>query len=641
MTDKYLGILKKYWGYDSFRGIQEQIVHSIGEGKDTLGLMPTGGGKSITFQVPALNKAGMCLVITPLISLMKDQVNNLREKGIKATAIYSGMTRNEIISTLENCIYGGTKFLYVSPERISTEIFQTKLKSMDISMIAVDEAHCISQWGYDFRPSYLKISEIRKLLPEVPVLALTATATPEVVDDIQDKLMFKTRNVFKMSFYRDNLAYIVRKTDDKLGEMLSILSKTQGSAIVYVRSRQKTKEICEIICQNNITAEFYHAGLINDIKDEKQNKWMNDEVRVMVATNAFGMGIDKPDVRLVIHIDVPDSIEAYFQEAGRGGRDGKKSYAVMLFNANDKRLLGKRVAENFPDKEYIRQVYEHINYYYQVGVGSGMGAVFEFDLFEFCHRFKHRATLADSALKILTQAGYLEYTEEQDTNSRLKILVSRDELDMATRNDKDCAGVMEVIMRGYTGLYSDYSFIEESLIAYRCNMRQDKVYEILKGLSQRRLISYIPRKKTPYIIYSKDRIDTEYVRLYDDIYKDKKERYEKRIKAITEYCTSDSSCRSRMLLEYFGEKGSRYCQSCDVCLRHSAAGIRHGELQNTIEDIYSFIKSNGKVSLQQLSSKLCPQNDKTREAIQYMSDMEMIKYDNGFIVICGERKKQD
>lgn len=635
MNDRYLSILKEYWGYESFRGIQEQIVRSIGEGRDTLGLMPTGGGKSITFQVPAMAKAGICIVVTPLIALMKDQVENLKDKGIKAAAVYSGMTRNQIITTLENCIYGDFKFLYISPERIGTELFRAKLKSMNVSMIAVDEAHCISQWGYDFRPSYLKVAEIRKLLPGVPVLALTATATPEVTDDIQEKLLFSEKNVFRMSFYRENLAYIVRTTDDKTGEMLSILKKTSGPAIVYVRSRQKTKEICDILNQEGISAEFYNAGLLSEIKDSRQKKWMNDEARVMVATNAFGMGIDKPDVRVVIHIDVPDSIEAYFQEAGRGGRDGKKSYAVMLYNSNDKRLLSRRVAENFPDRDYIKQVYEHLNFYYQIGMGSGQGCIFEFDLFEFCKRFGHRAVLADSALKILTQAGYIEYTEEQETNSRLKILVDRNEIEFATKDDKVSAGIMEVIMRAYTGLYTDYSFIDESLIAYRCNMRQQDVYEKLQSLARRRLISYIPRKKTPYVIYTRNRMELEYIRLTDDIYLDKKTRYEKRISAMKDYCTNDSSCRSRQLLEYFGEKGSRYCQICDVCLRHTKSGLRTGELHNMINSITEYIRSNGKVTLQQLSTALYPQNEKTEEAIRYMEDMEMLKYENGFVVLCG------
>ena len=391
-------LLKQYWGYDTFRGIQEDIINSITEGRDTLGLMPTGGGKSITFQVPALAKEGLCLVITPLIALMKDQVQNLKKRGIKALAIYSGMSRQEIIVTLENCIFGNFKFLYISPERLDTEIFRTKLQKMKISMITVDESHCISQWGYDFRPAYLKIAEIRELLPGVPVLALTATATPEVVKDIQSRLNFREENVFRMSFERKNLAYIVRKTDNKTGELLHILKRIDGSAIIYVRNRRRTKEITELLMQEGITADFYHAGLDNAVKDLRQKRWQNGEIRVMVATNAFGMGIDKPDVRIVLHIDLPDSPEAYFQEAGRAGRDGLKAYAVILYAKSDKMTLHKRVADTFPEKEYILQVYEHLQYYYQMAMGDGFQCIREFNLEEFCRKFKYFPVPADRAL---------------------------------------------------------------------------------------------------------------------------------------------------------------------------------------------------------------------------------------------------
>ena len=389
MTDKYREILKEYWGYDNFRGIQEDIIQSIGSGRDTLGLMPTGGGKSITFQVPAMAKEGLCIVITPLIALMKDQVRNLRDRGIKAIAIYSGMTREEIIIALENCIFGNYKFLYISPERLDTEIFRIKLRSMNVSMITVDESHCISQWGYDFRPAYLKISEIRTLLPDVPILALTATATPEVVKDIQQRLAFKEENVFRMSFERKNLAYIVRKTEYKTEELLHILKHVSGSAIVYAHNRKRTKEYSQILNENGITATFYHAGLSNETKDLRQKSWVSGETRVMVATNAFGMGIDKPDVRLVLHIDIPDSPEAYFQEAGRGGRDGKKAYAVLLYAKSDKTTLKKRISDTFPEKDYIRTVYEHLNYYYQMAMGDGYGCTREFNIDEFCRNFKH------------------------------------------------------------------------------------------------------------------------------------------------------------------------------------------------------------------------------------------------------------
>jgi ATP-dependent DNA helicase RecQ len=406
----YYEILKRYWGYDAFRDLQEEIITSIGEGKDTLGLMPTGGGKSITFQVPALAKEGMCLVITPLIALMKDQVENLKSRDIKAIAIYSGMTRQEIIVALENCIFGNYKFLYISPERLDTEIFRVKLRSMNISMITVDESHCISQWGYDFRPAYLKIAEIRELLPDIPVLALTATATPEVVKDIQQRLHFKKENVFRMSFERKNLAYIVRNTDNKTGEILHILNRMPGSSIIYVRNRKRTKETTLFLQREGITADFYHAGLNNDVKDLRQKRWQSGECRVMVATNAFGMGIDKPDVRTVIHLDLPDSPEAYFQEAGRAGRDGEKAYAIILYANSDKAALKKRISDTFPEKDYIKQVYEQLNYYYQMAMGDGLGCMFDFNLEDFCRRYKHFPVPADSALKILTQAGYIEYT---------------------------------------------------------------------------------------------------------------------------------------------------------------------------------------------------------------------------------------
>ena len=464
----YLEILKAYWGYDSFRGIQEHIINSIGAGHDTLGLMPTGGGKSITFQVPALAKEGICLVITPLIALMKDQVNNLRKRGIKAVAVYSGMTHEQILVALDNCIYGDYKFLYISPERLATNLFLTKLRYMNVSMITVDESHCISQWGYDFRPAYLKIADVRYELPNVPVLALTATATPTVVDDIQAKLQFREGSqVFRMSFERNNLAYIVRKTENKPEELLHILNSVPGSAIVYTRNRKRTKEVSELLNQNQITATFYHAGVNNDVKDLRQKEWVSDRVRVMVATNAFGMGIDKPDVRLVIHMDLPDSPEAYFQEAGRAGRDGQKAYAILLYAKSDKITLNKRISDTFPDKEYIRKVYEHINYYFNMAMGDGEGCTYAFNLDDFCRKFKHFPVQADSALKILTRAGYLEYTEEQDNASQLLFTLKRDELYMLKGNDPDTEKLINLILRSYTGLFSDYAYINEESLSVK------------------------------------------------------------------------------------------------------------------------------------------------------------------------------
>ena len=584
-------LLKQYWGYDSFRGIQEEIINSISENKDTLGLMPTGGGKSITFQVPALAKDGLCLVITPLIALMKDQVQNLRKRGIKALSIYSGMSRQDIITTLENCIFGNYKFLYISPERLDTEIFRTKLRKMKVSMITVDESHCISQWGYDFRPAYLKIAEIRELLPDVPVLALTATATPEVVKDIQARLHFRRENVFRMSFERSNLAYIVRKTDNKTGELLHILRSMPGRAIVYVRNRRRTKEITELLNNEDITADFYHAGLDDATKDIRQHRWQSGGSRVMVATNAFGMGIDKPDVRIVIHMDLPDSIEAYFQEAGRAGRDGQKAYAVILYAKADKTTLHKRIPDTFPEKEYIKDVYEHLQYYYQMAMGDGLDCVREFNIEDFCRKFKYFPVPVDSALKILTQAGYLEYTGEQDNTSRLLFTIQRDELYRLREMGDDMDKLIQTVLRSYTGVFTDYTYINEDSLAIRTGLTRRQIYEQLVHLAKLRIVSYIPRKKTPYIIYTRERIEAQLIHISPEIYEERKARYETRINAMLEYVTNDTLCRSRMLLDYFGEKNEHNCGQCDTCigLRKQTATCQpdREELYEKIHEILS------------------------------------------------------
>ena len=559
-------ILKQYWGYDRFRGIQEDIIDSISKNKDTLGLMPTGGGKSITFQVPALAKEGMCLVITPLIALMKDQVQNLKKRGIKALAIYSGMSRQDIIITLENCIFGDYKFLYISPERLDTEIFRTKLRKMHISMITVDESHCISQWGYDFRPAYLKIAEIRELLPDVPVLALTATATPEVVKDIQARLHFRHKNVFRMSFERNNLAYIVRKTENKTAELLHILRSMPGSAIVYVRNRRRTKEITELLNNEHITADFYHAGLDDATKDIRQHRWQSGESRVMVATNAFGMGIDKPDVRIVIHMDLPDSIEAYFQEAGRAGRDGQKAYAVILYAKSDKTTLHKRIPDTFPEKEYIRDVYEHLQYYYQMAMGDGLDCVREFNIEDFCRKFKYFPVPVDSALRILTQAGYLEYTAEQDSTSRILFTIRRDELYRLREMGEDMDRLIQAVLRSYTGVFTDYTYINEDSLAIRTGLTRRQIYEMLVHLAKLRIVSYIPHKKTPYIIYTRERVEAQRIHISPEVYEHRKARYETRINAMLDYVTNDTVCRSRMLLDYFGERNEHNCGQCDTCI---------------------------------------------------------------------------
>ena len=620
MTD-YKSILKQYWGYEDFRGIQEEIIASIGKGEDTLGLMPTGGGKSVTFQVPALAKPGLCLVITPLIALMKDQVQHLRARGIKAVAVYSGMTREEIIVALENCIFGDYKFLYISPERLDTEVFQAKLRSMKVSMITVDESHCISQWGYDFRPAYLKIADVRKLLPGVPVLALTATATPEVVKDIQLRLAFRRGNVFRMSFERKNLAYIVRRTEDKAGELIHILSQVAGSAIVYTRNRKRTKEVSLFLNQHGISATFYHAGLDNDTKDQRQKGWQDGTFRVMVATNAFGMGIDKPDVRLVIHIDFPDSPEAYFQEAGRAGRDGQKAYAVLLYAQADKTILKKRIGDTFPEKDYIRQVYEHINYYYQMAMGDGRGCTFAFNIDEFCQNFKHFPVRVDSALKILTRAGYLEYTDEQDNTSRLIFTLRRDELYRINENNPDTEHLLRIILRSYTGVFSDYAYISEEILARRSGLTRQQVYDTLILLTKRHVLHYIPGKKTPYIIYTRERQNT--VVLSKEVYEDRKDSYEKRIHAMLDYAESDGKCRSRMLLRYFGEKNGHNCGQCDVCLEKHASGLKKGEYEDIAHGIFSLLEEASRIP-QEIIHALPFEEEKILKSLAYLLAEEQI-----------------
>ena len=631
--NKYQEILKQYWGYDSFRDLQEEIITSIGEGKDTLGLMPTGGGKSITFQVPALAQSGLCIVITPLIALMKDQVQNLRKRGIKALAIYSGMTRQEIVTALENCIFGDYKFLYISPERLDTEIFRIKLRSMKVSMITADESHCISQWGYDFRPAYLKIAEIRELLPGVPVLALTATATPEVVKDIQSRLNFREENVFRMSFERKNLAYIVRKTDNKTGELLHILKRIDGSAIIYVRNRRRTKEITELLMQEGITADFYHAGLDNAVKDLRQKRWQNGEIRVMVATNAFGMGIDKPDVRIVLHIDLPDSPEAYFQEAGRAGRDGLKAYAVILYAKSDKMTLHKRVADTFPEKEYILQVYEHLQYYYQMAMGDGFQCIREFNLEEFCRKFKYFPVPVDSALKILTQAGYLEYTDEQDNASRILFTIRRDELYKLREMGTEAETLIQTILRSYTGVFTDYAYISEDTLAIRTGLTRQQIYNILVTLTKRRIVDYIPHKKTPYIIYTRERLELRYLHIPASVYEERKARYEARIKAMEEYVTSESVCRSRMLLRYFGEKNEHNCKQCDVCLnRHETDCLPEDSFREMRKQILELLARKS-LPPAGIANAIEAEREDISRVIQYLLEEGELKMQDGMLHI--------
>lgn len=631
--DKFQKILQEYWGYPDFRGIQRDIIKSIASGKDTLGLMPTGGGKSITFQVPALAMDGVCIVITPLIALMKDQVEHLRAHGILAAAIYADKTRSEIIQILENCIFGGVKILYISPERLASEIFQTKLRHIKVSFITVDEAHCISQWGYDFRPSYLQIGKIREMKPHVAILALTATATPEVVDDIQEKLGFTEKNVFKMSFERKNLAYIVRDVDNKLQEMIHILQCVPGSSIVYARSRKRTKELAEILSQNNISATYYHAGIAPTEKDERQKKWQNDEVRVMVATNAFGMGIDKPDVRMVIHIDTPDSIEAYFQEAGRAGRDGKKSYAVLLTNKNDELKLKKRIDDTFPQKELIKDIYEHLAYFYQVGVGSGNGKTFEFKIEKFCYTYKFFPTKVDSALRILENSGYIHYEDNPDGKARLKFCLSRNELYLLENISPNADTLITTILRLYGGVFCDFVYIDEQLLAHYSELTVQQVYFILKNLAARHIIDFIPQRKVPFITYTRNRVDGEKVIIPKEAWEDRREQYIKRIESMIDYTHIDYICRSRQLLRYFGEDTKKDCKQCDVCLASDTSNsIFNQFFEQAKEEILEILADHQPHHIDELQNLKLPYRQ-IKDALEELTENSLIKINGSYINI--------
>lgn len=626
----YQSILQKYWGYPDFRGIQQEIIESIGQGKDTLGLMPTGGGKSITFQVPALAMDGVCLVVTPLIALMKDQVQNLRKRGIMAAAIYSGMTRPEIVTTLENCIFGQTKLLYISPERLASELFQTKLRHIKVSFITVDEAHCISQWGYDFRPSYLNIADIKKLKPSAPILALTATATPAVIDDIQERLQFKEKNVFKMSFERKNLTYVVRPTIDKDAEMIHILESVNGSAIVYVRSRKRTKEISDLLEANGIPSTFYHAGLTHSTKDIRQQRWHNDETRVMVATNAFGMGIDKPDVRMVIHYDSPDSIEAYFQEAGRAGRDGKRAYAVLLYDKRDTQKLIKRIDTNFPPKDYIIKVYEDLAYYYQIAAGSGYGHTFSFEIEKFCHIFKHYPLQAHSALVILARAQYIEYETDPESRARLMFLLNRNELyrldDLTQQED----ALITALLRLYGSLFVDYTFIDLGLVADYSQIPQQEIYLMLKSLSQRRILHFIPESKTPYITYTKNRELPEHMVISKEVYEDRKEEFTKRINAMIAYANDTTTCRSKMLLNYFGEKQDHDCGRCDVCLDNNTNQVAEEKIDPVKYQILNLLADKAPHHITEIARLTLPR-EQVIAALQALLDEEILIKEDSII----------
>ncbi len=626
MAVDYKKILKEYWGYPDFRPMQEDIIRSAGEQKkDTLGLLPTGGGKSIIFQVPILAEEGIGLVVTPLIALMKDQVENLTKQGIKALAIYSGMTNREIDNALNNALYGGYKFLYLSPERLNTDLFKARVQDMKVNLVAIDEAHCISQWGYDFRPSYLNIAQIRKLLPNVPFLALTATATPEVADDIQEKLEFKEKNLFQKSFKRDNLIYVVRYVENKNKYLLRITQKLQGTGVVYVRNRKKTQEIARFLRENGVSADYYHAGIDPKLKDAKQNNWKHDKIRIIVSTNAFGMGIDKSDVRFVVHLDLPDSPEAYFQEAGRGGRDGEIAYAILLFHKSDRLNIDKRTQANFPEKKFIKKVYEHLCNFFEIPIGKGKGTIRAMRIKDFTQRYKLPLFQVYSSFKFLKNEGYIDFTEEDFALSRIHFVMDRDDLYKFQVERSKFDPFIKLLLRSYTGLFSNYVSIDEDYIAKRANIKPELVHDLLNTLVDYGVINYFPQRNTPFITFTEERLDDKNLRISKENYKQAKERYMSRINAMLHYAESTTRCRSRLLLEYFGEKNTTPCGKCDVCLSKNEMNITNYEFNIIVEEIKSKI-SEQELEIKELTDSIDGEADKVLKVIRWLLDNEKIYY---------------
>jgi ATP-dependent DNA helicase RecQ len=617
-------ILEKYWGYNSFRPLQEEIIQAVLSGKDTLALMPTGGGKSITFQLPALLKDGICLVITPLIALMKDQVETLHRKEIKALVIHSGLDRDEIDIALNNAIYGDYKFLYLSPERLLTEMFKVRVQLMKINLIAVDEAHCISQWGYDFRPAYHQIAEVRKFFPEVPVLALTATATPEVIKDIQDKLHFPEYHVLSTSFERKNIAYLVREAEDKPAFILKIINSLKGSGIVYVRNRKKAKEIAQFLFKNGVVADFYHAGLDDELRHKRQDDWKAGRCRVIVSTNAFGMGIDKADVRFVIHETAPLSLEAYFQEAGRAGRDGKTAFAIFITNQADRVQLNKEIGLHFPEISYIKQVYQALGNYLQVPLGGGKLVSYDFNLAEFCSNYRFQIIMAYNSLKILEKEGYIEFSEDVNNPSRIHFTVGRDDLYKFQVANASFDAFVKLLLRSYSGMFSDFTSIDEKVIANRAKLTVDQVYQYLLKLSSLKMIKYIPRKHTPLITYLEERLDDKTLYISSDSFRFRKEMFERRINMVIRYVTEKTTCRSQLLLKYFGQEFPPVCGICDVCTGMHESGLKNSEFRTLEQKIIELLSAEPLLP-EVLANHFGTARDKAIQVVQWLMDNSRIE----------------
>ncbi len=631
-VDDYKKILTKYWGYSNFRPLQVDVIKSVAEGRDTLVLMPTGGGKSITFQVPALAKEGICLVITPLIALMKDQVDRLKKMEIRAMAIHAGMMKEEISISLDNCIYGDYKFLYISPERLRSEVFRNRVQKMNVSLVAVDEAHCISQWGYDFRPSYLKIAELRDLLPEgTPFLGLTATATPNVVDDIMQKLCFREKNVLSTSFLRKNIVYVARKLDDKEAYLLRTLNKIDGQGIIYVRSRKKSREIATFLVQNNITAEFYHAGLSRELREQKQNIWMSGRVRIMVSTNAFGMGIDKDEVRFVIHWDIPDSIESYFQESGRAGRDGKKAWAVQLFSKADIARARDRIRINFPPVDRIKDIYELLCNFLEIPIGSGKNTISDFNIGHFVSKYKLSVSEAYNSIKFLEKNGYLELTEELNNPSRVHFIVTRDDLYKFQVANATMDSFIKLLLRSYTGMFNGFVAINEDYLSKKSGLDREKIYKIMTQLSSLNIIRYIPGKKSALILLLEERLDRKNLLISRENHINIQQRFTERLENMISYVTNDSKCRSSMLLEYFGQKSQR-CGLCDICLSRNELDMSKYEFDMILDEIKSSLSEND-LNLDSLLLKIEGEEAEVLKVVRWLLDHDKILQDSNNMLV--------
>jgi ATP-dependent DNA helicase RecQ len=619
-------ILKQYWGFQNFRPLQENIIQSVLNGNDTLALLPTGGGKSICFQVPALANDGICIVISPLIALMKDQVESLVNKGIKAISITSNMQRREIDIALDNCVHGNIKFLYLSPERLETDIVKVRLLKMKINLIAIDEAHCISQWGYDFRPSYLKIENLRELLPNIPVLALTATATEDVIKDIQKKLRFKKELVFRKSYERKNLSYIVLNEEDKLARLVKIASNLKGSGIVYVRNRKKTHEVAGYLISNKIAADFYHAGLTPTVRDQKQTNWMQNKTRIIVCTNAFGMGIDKSDVDFVVHIDLPNTLEAYFQEAGRAGRNEQKAFSILLFNNNDKIELERNVESSFPSIEEIKQTYQALANYYQLATGSGLGVTFNFDIAQFCDTYNLQAFTVFNCLKFIEREGYISTTEAIFQPSKIKFELNRDDLYKFQIASPTFDTFIKLLLRSYSALFDNFVKINEFDLAKKINSSRDETIKKLNYLHQHKVITYIPQNEAAQITFERERIDSKDIFISNENYKLLKQRALTRMEAVINYAESSNQCRSRILLSYFGENNVDRCNQCDVCLDENKKTLHNDEFENISTQIKELLAVHPLSIINLVNSLTEGNEDKRIRTIQWLIDNDQLKY---------------